>query len=219
MSSRKRATARAHKQARPRNWILGGGVAVIVVAMIAAVALNRGGNSNSASAGPQTRPVTVTGTALPTYDQQAATDAAVGKAIPTLQGQNFAGEAVTVESDGKAKVLLFAAHWCPHCQREIPLLAPNLRSNPLPANVEMFTISTAVDSSAPNYPPSKWLSGVSWPTPIIADDANSSAARAFGLSAYPYFVFVGPDNKVVARTSGEIPIAQFRALVNQLAQQ
>ena len=108
---------------------------------------------------------------------------------------------MTVSNDGKPKVILFGAHWCPHCQREIPLLASALHRDALPANVEMTLVSTGVKSSAPNYPPSKWLSGVQWPTPVIADNAGSSAAKAFGLSAYPYFVFVDGHDKLVARTT------------------
>lgn len=217
MSSRKRAVVRARKQQKSRNLILGGILAVVVVAMVAAIALNRGGNSASATTGPQTRDVTVSGASLPTYNQNAATDAAVGQTSPTVTGQNFDGQPVAITNDGKPKVLMFAAHWCPHCQREVPLLAPTLRSDPLPSNVEMTLVSTSVDSNAPNYPPSKWLSGVQWPTPVIADNADNATAKAFGLSAYPYFVFVDAHNKVVARTSGEIPVAQFRELVNQIA--
>jgi thiol-disulfide isomerase/thioredoxin len=217
MSSRKRAVVRARKEQKNRNLILVGIIAVIVVAMVTAIALNRDSGSSSAAAGPQTRDVNVTGAALPTYDQNAATDPAVGKTIPTLTGQNFDGQTVSVANDGKPKVVLFGAHWCPHCQREIPLLSSALRSQSLPAGVEMTLVSTGVDANAPNYPPSKWLTGVQWPTPIIADNADSAAAKAYGLSAYPYFVFVDANNKVVARTSGEIPVEQFRTLVNQIA--
>jgi thiol-disulfide isomerase/thioredoxin len=112
---------------------------------------------------------------------------------------------------------LFVAHWCPHCQREVPLLASNLNTTPLPSGVEMITISTGVNAAAPNYPPSQWLKGVQWPTPVIADDAQSSAAQAFGLSAYPYFVFVDANNKVVARASGEMTMPDFRTAVGRLS--
>ena len=159
---------------------------------------------------PQTQPVTITGAALPTYTGSGA-DAAVGKTIPSVAGENFDGKPVTISNDGKPKVILFAAHWCPHCQREIPLLSPDVRAHPLPG-VEMVTVSTAVDSTAPNYPPSAWFQRVNWPTPVMADDSKSSVAAAFGLPGYPYFVFVNARNQVVARASGEISLAQFHAL-------
>jgi cytochrome c biogenesis protein CcmG, thiol:disulfide interchange protein DsbE len=187
---------------------------VILAAILAVVAQRN--DESSANNAPQTDPVTITGAALPAYDSTKA-DSAVGTTIPNLSGTSLLdGTPVKVANDGKPKVLLFVAHWCPHCQREVPLLASDLHKTPLPAGVEMITISTGVDSAAPNYPPSQWLTGVQWPTPVIADDANSSAAQAFGLSAYPYFVFVDANNKVVARSSGEMPLADFRSHVAAL---
>jgi thiol-disulfide isomerase/thioredoxin len=183
-----------------------------------AIVAQRSGTSTSSGSASQTRAVTLTGAALPSYNSTAATDPAVGAAIPTLSGTSLlTGGPVTVTNDGKPKVLLFVAHWCPHCQREVPLLAGDLNKTPLPAGVEMYTISTGVNASAPNYPPSQWLTGVKWPTPVIADDANSSAAQAFGLSAYPYFVFVDAQNHVVARSSGEMPLPDFRTAAGRLS--
>ena len=174
-------------------------------------------DTSTASNAAQTHAVTLTGAALPSYDSTAATDPAVGTAIPTVSGTSLlTGAPVKVTNDGKPKVLLFVAHWCPHCQREVPLLAADLNKTPLPAGVEMYTISTGVNASAPNYPPSRWLTGVKWPTPVLADDANSTAAQSFGLSAYPYFVFVDAQNHVVARSSGEMPLAEFRSHVAAL---
>ena len=189
--------------------------AVIVGALVIAVASNRGG-SDKAAVATQTAAVTITGESLATYPGQGSADPSVGATIPDLRGTSLDGNAVTVKDDGKAKVLLFAAHWCPHCQKEIPLLAPNLRENPLPANVEMYTVSTSVNADAPNYPPSDWFEREQWPTTVIADDESNTAAQAFGLDGFPYFVFVNSDNTVSARASGEIPVEQFRAYIDAL---
>jgi thiol-disulfide isomerase/thioredoxin len=146
---------------------------------------------------------------LPAFGN-AATDPAVGMTVPTISGTTLSGQQVRVTAgDGKAKVVMFVAHWCPHCRREVPLLSAHLAENPLPSNVELVTVSTGVDANAPNYPPSEWLAREHWPVAAIADDADATAAQAYGLSAYPYFVFVGPDGKVVARASGEMGVADF----------
>ena len=137
--------------------------------------------------------------------------------IPTVSGTSLNGQPVNITNDGKAKVVLFVAHWCPHCRREVPLLANDLRATPLPTSVEMITVSTGVNAGTPNYPPSKWLAGVNWPTPVIADDGQSSAATAYGLTAYPYFVFVDAQNHVVGRSSGEMSLADFRSHVATIA--
>jgi hypothetical protein len=81
----------------------------------------------------------------------------------------------------------------------------------------MYIVSAGGQPKYPNYPPSAWLTSVDWPTPVIADDATSSAAQALGVTAYPYFVFVGADNKVVNRVTGEIPVEDFRARVDAIA--
>jgi hypothetical protein len=58
----------------------------------------------------QTRPVTVTGTALPLFPEEGA-DPAVGMAMPELEGASFDGTPVTIGNDGRPKVLLILAHW------------------------------------------------------------------------------------------------------------
>jgi hypothetical protein len=53
--------------------------------------------------------------------------------------------------------------------------------------------------------------------PVLADDEQSSAATAYGLSAFPFFVAVDAGGKVVARHSGELTPAQLDQLAAQLA--
>ena len=40
---------------------------------------------------------------------------------------------------------------------------------------------------------------------MILDDAQGTVAAAFGLSAYPYFVFVDADGQVALRATGACP--------------
>jgi hypothetical protein len=109
----------------------------------------------------------------------------------------------------------FAAHWCPHCQREIPLLSNHLRSEALPAGVDLVTIATGTNPDAPNYPPSSWLEANPLPGRVLVDSAASDTGRAFGLPGYPYFVALDRDGRVAARASGEIGIAGFKALIEE----
>jgi len=151
-----------------------------------------------------------TSASLPVYDATVNDDPAVGMTIPTVTGKDFDGNDITISGDdGQAKVILFVAHWCPHCQREVPLLKGHLDDNPMPDDVELLTVSTSVKPGADNYPPQKWLEGVGWSAPVLADDEGSSVAQAYGLSAFPYFVVVDGDGKVVERASGELTTEQF----------
>lgn len=209
----------------PVVWLAVGAV-VVVAAIIAIVASSRTGNDKTktsivtGSAGSkqtvtlhQTQPVTVTGNALPIFDD--GTDGAVGRVAPELRGKSFDGTPVAVTHDGRAKLVLFVAHWCPHCQREVPLLVSYLKSHPLPKSIDLVAVATSTSSNDPNYPPSAWLERSHWPARVLADSSDFRAANAYGLSAFPFFVALDAQGKVVARTSGEISTDQFAAVVRQ----
>jgi thiol-disulfide isomerase/thioredoxin len=198
----------------PWLWVAVG--AAVVLAGVAALAAGRSHDSPKPTtrvpAGSQaTRPVRVTGAPLPTLPDSGK-DPAVGKPIPELHGATFAGKPLAITRDGRPKLVLFVAHWCPHCQREIPLLGPYLARHPLPSGVELVTVSTGVNQAYGNYPPAAWLAGKGWKAPTMADSTDSDAARAFGLSAYPFYVVVDAKGSVVTRTSGEMTTSTFAAL-------
>jgi thiol-disulfide isomerase/thioredoxin len=214
MTSRSDSRIR-HQSRRPSPWLWAVvGIVLVGAALIAVIATRSSVSSTATPPGvDQTRPVQVVGDALPTLSN--GSDPAIGSLIPELHGAAFDGTPVNVLRDGKPKLVLFVAHWCPHCQREVPLLSAYLRAHPLPVGLEMMTVATATSADQPNYPPSTWLARESWPTPVLADSSASSAAQAFGLPGYPYFVAVDSGGHVVARTSGEITTDQFAQLAQQ----
>lgn len=196
-------------------WIAG--LVLVVIAGIIAVAAARSSNKegNAEVDAAQTAPVEVSGDALaPMPEAAGEADPAVGATIPSVSGTSFDGTPVKIDpTDGKAKVVVFAAHWCPHCQRELPIIADHLVRSPLADDVELIAVSTSVAEERGNYPPSSWLEDINWKTPVLADSDSGEAAKAFALPGFPYFVAVDADGKVVARTSGEIPTEEFDALV------
>jgi thiol-disulfide isomerase/thioredoxin len=187
--------------------IVGGAIAVVA---IVAIGLTAGGGSSDA--GVQTKPVEVTGTALAPYTGTGA-DPAIGTVAPQLHGSSFDDTPVHIMSDGRPKVVMFVAHWCPHCRAEVPRITEWLADSGMPSDVDLYTVATGTSADAPNYPPSKWLDDADWPIATMADDADSSAAAAFGLQSYPYFVVLDSSGRVVTRTSGEITQEQFNALL------
>ena len=133
---------------------------------------------------------------------------------PDLAGEDFAGQPVSITNDGKPKVVMFLAHWCPHCQAEVPRVQTWLDANGMPSGVSLYSVPTGTTSERDNYPPSQWLVGKNWTVPVLVDDAESTAAQAWGLQSYPYFVAVGADGKVVKQASGELSQAQFYDLID-----
>jgi hypothetical protein len=78
-------------------------------------------------------------------------------------------------------------------------------------------VSTSVDKSRDNYPPSAWLEREGWTFPTVVDDTAQSAARALGLRFFPTTVFVNSDGIVVLRVSGAIPVDNLLSIFSQLS--
>jgi cytochrome c biogenesis protein CcmG/thiol:disulfide interchange protein DsbE len=210
-----RRTAAVPARSSRTPLIIGAGiVALVIVTAIIAVVLSGGAASGIAE--PATTPISVSGNPLPGLTDPAS-DAAVGQAIPTLTGTNLAGDPVAIgPGDGPTAIVLLA-HWCSHCQAEVPLLVDYLAANGMPDGVRIVAISTSIDRARPNYPPSAWLERESWTVPTMTDDANNRALAALGMGSFPGFVFVDGDGRVVQRLTGEIPMTTFDQLVNAIA--
>lgn len=168
-----------------------------------------GGDASSIA---ETQPVTVTGENLVAVESF-TNDPAVGKDAPKLEGFDFAGKKVTYDFSTGPTMVVFLAHWCPHCNNEIPVLNRWKNSGQMPANLKVIGVSTAVDPSRANYPPSEWIPNMQWTWPIMADSKDQLAGRAFGVSSYPFFVIVGTDGKVKLRNSGEVPANQLTPMI------
>ncbi len=207
-----RRTPPPRRKQPPWMWI--GIGAVVLIALIVAVVASQGSDSakKTAAGMQQTRPVTVTGTPLPRFVAPSGTP---GQLTPELRGKSFAGAPVNVTHDGRPKLVLFVAHWCPHCQNEIASLAQYFKGTPVPAGIDLVTVASSTSPDQTNYPPSAWLQAEGWKTPVMADSKDGTAGQAFGLSAFPYFVAVDASGKVVAQKTGEITNDDFSQLVKQ----
>lgn len=189
------------------------GVVVLIAAGILAVVLAGGGSPPQE---PARDPVKVEGQPLPSFPASGS-DPAVGQQIPTLTGVTFNGDALSIGPSGGPMVVVIVAHWCPHCQAEVPRMQEWLNSGGLPSGVKIVSIATATSPTRPNYPPSAWLEREHWTPPVLVDDADSTALGALGMDSFPGFVFVDADGRVVQRLTGELRIEQLQGLVQQLA--
>jgi thiol-disulfide isomerase/thioredoxin len=211
-----------------RTWILLGGlVAVVVVAVMIAVVSSGGGSGSSSSSGKggggkhsgtpvEVAPVKVTGSPLVDFPSN-GNDKAIGSLVPTLSGRSLLdGADMTIAPNGKPQVIVYLAHWCPHCQAEVPRIVALAKAGKVDG-VDISAVAAAGHSELANYPPSTWLDDAGWPYPTMVDSANSTAAAAYGLTGYPYFLLVDAQGKVVARSEGEASDADIVAAVKALA--
>ena len=212
-------TSRRPRRARSRAPLLvAAGLAAVVLAALAVALISGGGDDGTTTAesdAATTGTVVVSGTPLPELTDS-ADDPAVGMTFPTLTGVDQSGEPMTISADDGPMMVLFVAHWCPHCQAEVPVVQSWVDDGGLPPGVDLVTVSTAIDPSAPNYPPDAWLAREGWTAPVLVD-ADGTAATAAGLPAYPYFVAVDGDGKVAARSTGELTTDQLDAVAAEIS--
>ncbi|MEI8240195.1 MAG: TlpA disulfide reductase family protein [Actinomycetota bacterium] len=239
MANRQRAEARrkaADKASRQEGggsksgmWIAIGvvlvlGIGGIVWATSSSSSGPTGSGSTTTAAGdtgglPASLPVKVTGTVLAPYDSKVNPDPAVGTAVPVLEGKNFQGAPIVIDKSKGATMVVFLAHWCTHCNAEVPRLLAWKHSGQVPAGLNVVGVATAVAKTAVNYPPAQWFANKGWEWPVMVDESKGDGAAGVGADAYgatgwPYFVIFGADGKVKVRISGEVQISELQKIVD-----
>lgn len=209
---------------------IAGGVAAAIAAIVAVVLVVGGGSTSSSTttstisdASETSQPINGDAVAAAEFQTVQAegemlsaledpdNDSARGKLAPAVNGFGFDGAPLTIAPTGKPMLLVFLAHWCPHCNAEIPRLIEWKDSGAMPGDLEVIGVSTGARDDAPNWPPSQWVVDKAWPWPVMADSEDQGAALAFGVSGYPGLILLNGDGKVLARRSGEASIEDLKA--------
>lgn len=160
----------------------------------------------------ETSEITVTGDPLVPFDDPSTDPLGVA---PVVSGQSFDGSAVTIGgSNNGPTMLVFLAHWCGHCNAEIPELNQLRDAGSIPTDVNVVGVSTAVASDRENYPPSNWVVEKDWAWPVLADSADSAAMAAFGGNGFPYTVMLDSDGNVLARRVGSASAAEILSWID-----
>ena len=194
------------------------GIGLVVVAGLVVLAINLATEEQQGTeaAAFLTPDVTVSGSILPPY-AGTAEDPGVGLAIPEVFSSDLSGLPASIERDGIPKMVLFLAHWCPACQREVPAVQAWIDANGLPAGVDFVSVATSIDEIRPNYPPDAWLRREGWTQRVVVDSVTSTIANAYGLNAFPYYVLVDGSGVVVRRISGGVSADAVGAMLEALA--
>ena len=198
-----------------KNFIIAGAV-ILVLGLAIAIAVTL--SSEPVAAGLPEGETTVTGDLLPEFAGENDDNIALGLTAPIFSAPNENSEIVSLEKNGNAKALLFLAHWCGYCQKEVPVVQGFIDSAGVPPGVDVIAIATSIDRGRENYPPQKWLADEGWSETQIYD-LDREIGNAYGLSAFPYWVFLDKDLNVVARRTGNLPADMVGALLIQLANQ
>ncbi len=184
-----------------------GAILVLGIAGLALVVTNREVTDLD---GPQTAAVEIESDAVPLpptpgqVSVDPSADPVIGTQLPVVSGTDFTDTPITIENDGRAKAVYFLAHWCPHCQEEVPNVVELVEDGRKPDNLDIYAISTSVDASRGNFPPVRWLDIENFTFPVIRDSDASEAFALMGGEGFPYTIYVDADNNVVARSSGTL---------------
>ena len=186
---------------------------VIGLILVLAIVLTGGDSDGETRFGE----VAVDGAALPIFPTGGyptfADDPAFGSTIPTITGEDLAGEPMTIGAEGGPRAIAFLAHWCNHCQAEVPRVTEWVEATGGVDGVEIVSVTTSMDPVRGNFPPDEWLEDEGWPADVMRDDENGAAHFAYGAGGFPYWVFVNGNGEVVARTAGQLEIETLQALM------
>jgi len=199
-SERRQTTVRPSRaqletQARMRRTIVYASlVALAVIAIAAVIFVNRNGSVQTASNAPEFAKI------------------AVGQAAPAFQAATTNGPFDSSKAAGKPTMLEAFATWCPHCQREVPVLNSLYSKYKSKANIVGVSSSPyGMDQQTPESQADvvgfMQKFGVSYP---IAFDPNLDVAKKYLQGGYPTIVLIGRNGKILAIGSGEIPAADLQ---------
>lgn len=159
--------------------------------------------------------VAVTGSALPVFDSASA-DTAVGLPMPQIAGTDFAGNPLAITADGRAKLIVGLAHWCPYCNNEVPILNDWYAAG-LPDGVDVIALHVYTDPAKPHFPPANWVEALGLTLTLIADDESRTLVRTLGIPAVPFWLLVSADGTVMERGTGQVGADVLDGIVEVLA--
>jgi len=163
----------------------------------------------------------VSGTIEPYSRVEIDDDPMIGELV-VFNGTNFQDETVSVEPDGKYKAIYFLAHWCPHCQTEVPVVQELIDEGMVPENMDIYSVTSLTynvateEGNSANYPPQSWLEYEGWTPEVIRDDADNTLFKELGGTGTPYVIYLDGDNKIVKRVSGFTPAAETVNIWNEI---
>jgi thiol-disulfide isomerase/thioredoxin len=198
-----------------KNFIIAGSV-ILVVGLAVAIGVSLVDEPLDGNL-PEGETV-IEGDFLPEFAGENDDNIARGLQAPIFSGPNENSEIVSLEKNGNAKVLLFLAHWCGYCQKEVPAVQEYIDLIGIPDGVEIIAVATSIDRARDNYPPHDWLKEEGWSEAQIYD-LDREIGTAYGLNAFPYWVFLDKELNVVARRTGNLPQDQVGQLLLALASQ
>ena len=185
------AAARRAAARRRRIMSLAGGVVAVIVIAVLAVAvvgrLNKGGGTPIAAGNVSA-------------DPPHAGPLQAGEQVPDFSAPGLDGTRISWDDyRGAPTVLAVWASWCPHCQKELPVLARVADEYP---GVQLVSVTSSIGLE-PGPSPEEYMRDNDLTFPVAVDDSDNTIAAALGIDGYPTIYFVNADGTVAGMMGGE----------------
>ncbi len=172
--------------------ILTGTTALIIaaIAIFAVVNASGGGNDTAESFTPNDEGLIPSGDKVPAFTAETAT-----------------GEEVSLaDKDGKkATMLVFFATWCPHCQKEAPIISD------LEGQYEdLRVVMVGIDGEDDPRKVQAFADEYEIESPAVYEP---ELGASYGVSGYPTVYVLDEEDRVVGATAGEAPRAVFEGWI------
>lgn len=204
----------SQRAAQPVRWYVAGATALVVVAIVA-YSLLSGGGTSGAGAGATVGEVIETAAGMP----RAPAMLAAGTAAPDLRWTAGGMDGSVAGSRGSPLILEFFATWCPHCQRESPVLSGvydryrprrlrviGVSASPTGQNQRSAVSAADIASYAQKY---------DGRFPLLLD-RNLVGAQRYGVTGFPTIYIIDRQGIIRYAFSGEVPEATLTDAVERL---
>ncbi len=133
----------------------------------------------------------------------------VGDKAPAFRLPDADGKGTIALSDytDKPTLLVFWASWCPHCQRELPVVQKVYKDlKPKGANV----VGVSVDENVGEARALLKKQGITFPNAFAGTDTGMNTARAYGVRGIPAVFFIDKRGTITAKYAGETDESDLR---------
>ena len=132
----------------------------------------------------------------------------VGEKAPSFTAETVGGGSVPVgDGEAGATMLVFFATWCPHCQREAPVMS-ELESQ----YDDLQLVMVGIDAQDNPDKVRQFAEEYDIESPAVYEPLLGSE---YGVSGYPTVYVLDENNKVVGAHSGEAPREVYEAWIEE----
>ena len=132
----------------------------------------------------------------------------VGEKAPGFTAATVGGGSVSVgDGEAGATMLVFFATWCPHCQREAPVMS-ELESQ----YDDLQLVMVGIDAQDSPDKVRQFAEEYDIESPAVYEPLLGSE---YGVSGYPTVYVLDENNKVVGAHSGEAPREVYEAWIEE----